>query len=115
MIWMEKEELISALREMVGQLEKPPLKEKFRDFNQDVQFRFPDMDFSCIVKFRSGEATVEERSVSSPNIDITADSKTMSSILSGEKDPTSAYMSGKLKAEGPMKDLLKLQTIMKES
>lgn len=110
---MTKEELLNALKKMADRLKDPSLKEQFKDFNQDVQFNFEDLGFSCIMRFRGGYASVEEGVAEAANITITTDSETMLGILSGSKNPTRAFMMGKLKAKGPMKDLLKLQAIMK--
>ncbi|MDW4496986.1 SCP2 sterol-binding domain-containing protein [Sulfitobacter sp. D35] len=46
------------------------------------------------------------------DVTLTADSETFQSILSGDTNPTSAFMTGKLKVDGDMGLAMKLASIL---
>ncbi|MBS7251208.1 MAG: SCP2 sterol-binding domain-containing protein [Candidatus Freyarchaeota archaeon] len=108
-----KEELLEALGEWARKLNDPSYKERFKGFNKVLQLNFTDTDFSLLMEFKDETCTVKEGSVEKPDVLIETDSEVILGICDGEISPTKAFMGGKLKAKGDMKDMLKIQMLMK--
>ena len=108
-----KEELLEALGEWASKLDEPSYKERFKDFDKTMQFNFTDEDFSILMVFKDETCTVKEGSVENPDVTIETASEVILGISDGEVSPTKAFMGGKLKAKGDMKDMLKIQMLMK--
>jgi putative sterol carrier protein len=108
-----KEELMEALGKWAAKLDEESYKERFQGFDKTLQFEFTDQDYQLMMVFKDGTCTLEEGSVDAPDIVISTVSDTILGISNGEISPTKAFMSGKLKAKGNMKDMLKVQMIMK--
>jgi putative sterol carrier protein len=108
------DELKSSLEKMVGKIEDPKLKSRFANFNKTLQFEFTDdADAVCHIVFKEGTATIVDGVDESAELMITTTTETIMAILDGSASPTRAFMSGKIKAKGPMNDLVKLQKLMK--
>ena len=58
-----------------------------------------------------GKVKVTEGASADPDCTITSSEENFERIVSGELNPTSAYMTGKLKVEGDMAAALKLQKL----
>ncbi|MFX1535439.1 MAG: SCP2 sterol-binding domain-containing protein [Promethearchaeota archaeon] len=109
-----KEELMASLTKMTNKMEDPKYKTRFADFNKILQFNFTDEEnFDCYIVFQGGTATIKEGKADTPDLEITTATTTIMGIMSGEISPTRAFMGGKLKAKGPMNDMMKLQALMK--
>lgn len=108
-----KEELLEALGGWAKKLDDPSYKERFLDFDKTMQFDFTDQDFHILMIFKDQACTVKEGSVENPDVSIETESEIILGISDGEISPTKAFMGGKLKAKGDMKDMLKIQMIMK--
>ena len=63
------------------------------------------------VDVRDGNVTVTEGGANDADVTITATEENFQKIASGELNPTSAYMSGKLKIKGDMGAAMKLQKL----
>jgi putative sterol carrier protein len=95
-------------------MDNPKFKERFADFNRTLQFHFTDdEDATCHIVFESGTATLKDGVANGPELVITTTTEAIMGIMDGSLSPTRAFMSGKIKAKGAMKDLLKLQALMK--
>lgn len=109
-----KEELTSSLSKMVSRMEDPKYKERFADFNRTLQFHFTDDEnATCHIVFEGGTATLKDGLADNPELEITTTTEAIMGIMDGSLSPTRAFMGGKVKAKGAMKDLLKLQALMK--
>jgi putative sterol carrier protein len=109
-----KDELIESLVKMVSKMEEPKLKERFADFNKTLQFHFTnDENATCYIIFEEGNATLKDGLAENPDFEITTTTDVIMEIIAKTLSPTRAFMSGKIKAKGAMKDLLKLQSLMK--
>lgn len=108
-----KEELLEALGQWASKLDDPAYKERFKDFEKIMQFKFTDVDFSILMEFKDETCTVKEGSIENPDVLIETESEIILGISDGEVSPTKAFMGGKLKAKGDMKDMLKIQMLMK--
>ena len=108
-----KEELKEALSGWASKLDDPSYKERFKDFDKVMQFNFIDIDFTLLMVFKDETCTVKEGKVENPDVLIETDSEIILGITDGEISPTKAFMGGKLKAKGDMKDMLRIQMLMK--
>ncbi|WP_165874144.1 SCP2 sterol-binding domain-containing protein [Rubrobacter taiwanensis] len=62
--------------------------------------------------FRDGEVTIEEGETKEPECTIMAGEEDWLRLVSGELDPMSATMSGKLRMKGDMSKAMQLQKIL---
>lgn len=63
------------------------------------------------VRVQDGEVKVEEGASEGVDCTITASEETFGAIAAGEQNPTTAYMTGKLKVKGDMGAAMKLQKL----
>ena len=64
-----------------------------------------------LVDVRDGSLTVTEGGADDADVTITTSSDVFAEIVSGKQNPTTAYMTGKLKIKGDMGAALKLQKL----
>jgi len=108
-----KEQVFESLDGIRKKFDEPDMKEKFKGFRRDMQFRFPDLNTSYVLSVaEDASASLKEGTVEKPNITVEMDSATFLGIRNKTISGTQAYMSGKLKVKGAMPDLLKLQRLM---
>jgi putative sterol carrier protein len=109
-----KEELMDSLGKMVSKMDDPKYQERFADFNKTLQFHFTDdEDATCHIVFESGTAALKDGVADNPELEITTTTEAIMGIMAGTLSPTRAFMGGKVKAKGVMRDLIKLQALMK--
>ncbi len=83
------------------------LKEELEDIDQFIgQMVIEDKGFKWWVKIGDKEFDYGEGEGTDPSFTMTANWETMSGLMSGEVDGTSAYMSGDLKIEGNLQDTM---------
>jgi putative sterol carrier protein len=63
------------------------------------------------VKVTDGAVSVTEGMEDAADVTISASQEVFEKIISGEQNPTSAYMTGKLKLKGDMGAAMKLQKL----
>jgi putative sterol carrier protein len=108
-----KEEVYQSLDEIMKKFDDPEVKEKFRGFKRDIQFKFPDIGANYVLRIsENASAALVEEEVGRPDITIETDSETFLDIRRRKMSGVQAYMSGRLKVRGSMPDLLKLQRLM---
>jgi len=108
-----KEEVLEAMRKMVSRIEEPKMQKQFEGFNKTLLMSYRDLGLDVTIVIQNGEATVSEGTPANPDLTVTTDSATILGILNGSVSATRAGISGKIKTKGAMKDLLKLQHLMK--
>ncbi|MHA2262412.1 MAG: SCP2 sterol-binding domain-containing protein [Candidatus Thorarchaeota archaeon] len=109
-----KEKVVESLEKMVGKMDDPKYKSRFAQFNKTLQFIFTDdEDAICHIVFEGGTATLKDGKADQAELQITTTTEAIMAIMDGTLSPTRAFMGGKVKAKGPMNDLLKLQALMK--
>lgn len=108
-----QDELLEAIRRMVKKAEDPKMQKRFENFNKTLLMSFGDLGTDISVTFIDGKGTVESKTLESPHMVIKTDSKTIIDILTGNLSAMRAFMSGRIKADGPAKDLMKLQHLLK--
>lgn len=109
---MSDEELVEGIKKMVSKLDDPAYQERFKGFDRILQFNFKDTNNYYLV-FKDAKCEIKDGEIDDPDITITTTSDVIIDIMDGELSPTKAFMGGKLKAKGPMKDMLKMQMLMK--
>lgn len=109
---MTDEELLEGIKKMVKKLDDPANQERFRDFDRTLQFDFTDTNNYYLI-FKDAKCEIKEGEVEDPSFTIITNSDVIIDIMDGELSPTKAFMGGKIKAKGPMRDMLKMQILMK--
>lgn len=108
-----KKDIEDALAIVKAKFDDPKLKPRFSSFSKNMQFTFPDLNTSYLMKVVNGEVeSLEEESIPEPDIHVTIDSSILIDILHKKMNPMKAYTMGKLKAKGKLTDLLKLQKLL---
>ena len=110
---VSEEDLLAAIRKMIKHTEDPKMVKKFTDFSKSLLMSFQDIGLNLTVLFKDGIGTVEKGTIENPTMKVTTDSKTILDILNGNLSAMRAFMSGKIKADGPARDLMKLQHLLK--
>ena len=110
---MSEENLLVAIRKMIKRTEDPKMNKKFTDYSKSLLMSFQDIDLDITVVFEDGVGTVEKGTIKDPTMKVTTDSKTILDILNGNLSAMRAFMSGRIKADGPARDLMKLQHLLK--
>ena len=98
-----------AAREFFQGLESDVDKSKLAGVNNSYLFDI-EGEGQWLVDVRDGNLTVKEGG-GDADVTITSSADTFEQIRSGEQNPTSAYMTGKLKIKGDMGAAMKLQKL----
>lgn len=107
------EEILDTIQKMINRAEEPKLQKHFMNFNKSLLMSFNDIGKDIAIIFENGKGTVSMREIEDPTMTIKTDSKTIIDILDGSLSAMRAFMSGKIKADGPARDLMKLQRLLK--
>ena len=99
---------------MVGKIQLPKNQKRFENYTKTLQFEFTDdSELICHIVFNNGNATIIDGIEETADMTITTTAEVIMEVINGTLSPTRAFMSGKIKAKGPMPDLMKLQALMK--
>jgi len=108
-----KKDIEDTLNLVKAKFDDPKLKPRFVGFTKNMQFTFPDLNTSYLLKVNNGVVqSLSEENMPTPDIHVTIDSTIFIDILSKKTNPMTAYQTGKLKAKGNLTDLLKLQKLL---
>jgi len=108
-----KKEIEDALNIVKLKFDDPNLKPRFVSFSKNMQFTFPDLNTTYLMKVDKGVVqSLKEESIPTPDIHVTIDSGILIDIMNKKINPMTAYQTGKLKAKGNLTDLLKLQKLL---
>lgn len=106
-------DVLPYLEKIKGKFDDPIIQEKMSGFSKTLQFVFPDLNENYVLTIQDGKtAVLEKKSLENPDIAITWASDVFAGIQDKAVNPTTAFMSGKLKVKGNMEDLMKLQKFM---
>ncbi len=109
-----KDEVTASLEKMVGKMDDPKYKSRYANFNKTLQFNFTDNEEAvCHIVFHEGTAKIVDGVDETAELVITTTTDAIMAIMDGSLSPTRAFMGGRVKAKGPMNDLIKLQALMK--
>jgi putative sterol carrier protein len=101
--------MAESVREFFGGLESSVDQTKTAGMNNSYLFDVEGAG-KWKVDVADGKVTVTEGEADA-DVTIRASEETFEAIASGEQNPTTAYMSGKLKVDGDMGAALKLQKL----
>jgi len=108
-----KKDIEDTLNLVKAKFDDPKLKSRFVGFTKNMQFTFPDLNTSYLLKVNNGAVqSLAEESMPTPDIHVTIDSTIFIDIINKKTNPMTAYQTGKLKAKGNLNDLLKLQKLL---
>lgn len=108
-----KKEIEDALNLVKLKFDDPNLKPRFASFSKNMQFTFPDLKATYLIRVNNGVVqSLSEESIPTPDINVTIDSDVLIGIMNKTINPMTAYQTGKLKAKGNLTDLLKLQKLL---
>jgi putative sterol carrier protein len=99
---------------MVKKAEDPKQQARFKRYTRTLLMRFSDLGIEFAIDFNDGKASVTEGGLEKPDMTVTSDSQTIIGILNGELSAMRAFMSGRIKADGAARDLMKLQHLLKK-
>jgi putative sterol carrier protein len=106
-------DVVPYLEKIRGKFDDPTTQDKLKGFTKTIQFVFTDLGKTYVMSIQDGKtATVEEKKLEKPDIQVTWASDTFTGIQDKTVNATTAFMSGKLKVKGSMDDMMKLQKIM---
>jgi len=109
-----KDEIVASLEKMISKMETPKNKKRFASFKKTLQFRFTDSEEAgCHIVFDSGTAKIVDGVAEDAELEIACTTEVIMALMDGSLGATRAFMGGKIKAKGPMNDLMKLQALMK--
>ncbi len=96
--------------------EHTPLSSAMVGVGVSIQFEVsdtpPDANSSYYLRVADGHATIEIGAIDNPDISVTTDYATASSISKGDLNIQTAFFSGKLKVSGNLARLLLYQTAL---
>jgi putative sterol carrier protein len=108
-----KKEIEDALNIVKLKFDDPKLKPRFVGFSKNMQFTFPDLKTTYLIRVNNGVVqSLAEENISTPDIHVTIDSEVLIGIMNKKVNPMTAYQTGQLKAKGNLTDLLKLQKLL---
>ncbi|WIY24111.1 SCP2 sterol-binding domain-containing protein [Parasedimentitalea psychrophila] len=84
------------------------LNEKLTGADFDASAKFEIADLGAVVIDANGARVSDDEA----DVTLSADTETFQDILSGELNPTSAFMSGKLTIDGDMGTAMKLAAVL---
>ena len=108
-----EDEFLEAILKMVKKTEEPKMQKRFSNFSKTLLMSFEDLGIDFTISFVDGKGTVEKGTLTEPNMSVRTDSRTILDILGGNLSAMRAFMTGKIKADGPARDLMKLQHLLK--
>lgn len=111
---MQLDEILAAIENMVRKAEDPKQQARFKGYSRTLLMRFSDLDVDFVVRFDDGRPSMQQGSTETPDMTVTTDSQTLIGILRGDLSAMRAFMSGKIKADGAARDLMKLQHLLKK-
>jgi putative sterol carrier protein len=106
-------DIVPYLEQICTRISQPDMRAALRDFTKTVQFIFPDLQRNFTISIaQNGNAALTEQTVPQPDITVTTSSDTLAGIMNNTIHPFQAYITHKLKVDGDMQDLLKLQKLL---
>jgi putative sterol carrier protein len=105
--------ILVAVQKMISRAEDPKMQKYFVNYSKSLLMSFDDIGKDIAIIFENGKGTVEMGTIEGPTMTIKTDSKTIIDIINGNLSAMRAVLSGKIKADGPARDLMKLQHLLK--
>ncbi len=113
---MEKKgNLYSELKKLAEKANKNPLfRDKVASWDRIIQLCITNGDEeNWTIEIKDGRMKIIKEQVSNPHITVKTNLEDFKNIIYGSLKPSKAFLTGRLKADGTIPDLLKLNTIFK--
>jgi len=91
----------------------PAFQKKVAGWDRSIHFCITDSEESCTVMIRNGEASLKSGGVPKPDITVTTDMETFDEIIKGSLKPSRTFLTGRLKVEGTIPDMIKMNSVFK--
>jgi putative sterol carrier protein len=105
--------IVPYLEQLCARFAQPEIHSAFRGFAKTLQFMFPDLQRNFTLSIaEDGSVKLTEQTVSLPDVKVTTSSDIFAGIINHTVNPIQAYITFKLKVEGKMEDLLRLQKLL---
>ena len=106
-------DIVPYLEQIRTRISQPDMRAALQDFKKTMQFIFPDLQRNFTLSIADdGSAVLTEQTVPHADITVTTSSDTMVGIMNNTIHPFQAYITHKLKVDGDMQDLLRLQKLL---
>ena len=106
-------DIVPYLESIRARFDQPETRAAFQGFARTIQFNFTDLKRDFLLDIaQDGSATLKEETLPAPDIQVTTSSDTLASILDRKTNPELAFLTRKIKVNGKMEDLLKLQKLL---
>ena len=101
------------LQQIVSRFDDPAIGQSFKGFQKVLQFHFTDTNQAFVINVANdGSATLEEKTADKADITITTTTDVLAGILDKKVNPMTAFATRKIKVNGAMEDMMKLQKLM---
>lgn len=87
------------------------LKAMNKDWNRKIRVHALDLGAEFGLELQDGVVSFKEKPAPDPDLVVTADGETLTSMFYGEISPTEPYMDGTLKVTGSEDDLIRLDFV----
>ena len=100
-----------SIKDLMLQMPGTADVDKIRSVNATIQFNFSGEEpGDYVLRVVDGKVTIEEGAAENPDATISAPSEVWRGIATGEVNPMTAFMTGKIKASGNMALLMQMQS-----
>lgn len=101
------------LQKIVNQFSNPVVQSSLKGFSRVLLFRFTDTNEDWLIRTVDGKAaTLVKDTLANPDILVTTTSTVLTGVMDRKINGLLAYMQGKIKVQGPMEDLMKIQKLL---
>ncbi len=101
------------LQKIVNEFGNPKVQSSLVGFTRVLLFRFTDTNEDWLIKTVDGKsASLVKDTTANPNILVTTTSEVLTGVMDHKVNGLLAYMQGKIKVQGAMEDLMKIQKLL---
>ncbi len=104
-------DILPYLQRIQDRFSEPSVRESLEDYTKTFLFDFPDTKQSYVLSVVNGNATIEEKSIANPDIRVTTNTDVLAGIIDQKVNPITAYLTRKIKTQGALEDLVRLQIL----
>lgn len=104
-------DILPYLQRIQDRFSDPSVQQSLQDYTKTLLFDFPDTKQSYVMSVVNGNATIEEKSIANPDIRVTTSTDVLAGIIDQKINPITAFLTHKIKAQGALEDLARLQIL----
>lgn len=98
-----------AIEQFLSKIQQDPAG--LKGYNARIQFDFTDTEESTLISFDGNNAHVV-KDAQAPDCTVSISSKNFEKLTTGQMNPQTAFLMGKLKSKGDMSHLLRLSSLL---